>query len=229
MQVIRSQTPAQEAGQALSQTLARQTKSPILLLLSGGSALSVLEYVDEDVIGPYITIGVLDERFSTDISVTNFAQVKQTPFFKRALLRGIQTLDAGIHTDDTAVTLARRLEQEIVDWKKNNQEGVVIVTMGIGSDGHTAGIFPGDYGIDWNGKDLAVAYQIPATINSYTVRITVTNTFLTQYVDEAIVFAIGKEKQSQVLALEQQDMAILDTPIGIFAKMKQVTLFTSLS
>ena len=35
----------------------------VLFLSSGGSALSVLDRIDVDAIGPYLTIGIFDERF----------------------------------------------------------------------------------------------------------------------------------------------------------------------
>ncbi len=38
--------------------------------------------------------------------------------------------------------LAQRMEKNLRAWKNQNPQGKIIATLGIGADGHTAGIFP---------------------------------------------------------------------------------------
>jgi len=38
--------------------------------------------------------------------------------------------------------LAHRYESSLFEWAKKHPEGKIIATMGIGFDGHTAGIMP---------------------------------------------------------------------------------------
>lgn len=228
MEVIRSHSPAKLAGESLSANIAQNSKFSILLLLSGGSAFSILEYVDETVFGPSVTVAVLDERFSTDPSVNNFCQLKQTPFFNKIIARGALSIETDVHTGDTLVSLTERFEKEIIDWKNTHEGGVVVVSMGIGADGHTAGILPGNYGIDWSGEKLVVAYKVPLEINPFTQRITTTYTFLIKYVDKAVVFAVGKDKQRIIDSLEKNQFDLEMMPAGILTKMSSVILFTDL-
>lgn len=66
--------------------------------------------------------------------------------------------------------------------------------MGIGQDGHTAGIFPGDHGFDFDGDVWVVGYFVPKEVNQYQERVTVTNTYLQTEIAQAIVYAVGEEK-----------------------------------
>jgi len=85
--VSNQQQAAKRAAQALHQFFQNYTHAPLLFLSSGGSALKILEYLDPSLLGIQTTLGVLDERYSTDPKVVNFTQLSQTAFFNACSLQ----------------------------------------------------------------------------------------------------------------------------------------------
>ena len=228
MQVIRSHTPSEQAGKALEALLQKNVSRPIALFLSGGSAFSLLEYISPDGIGSQVTVSLIDERCSTDPQVNNYAQLLRTTFMQNAIARGAQVMVPEIIDEDSCRETSMRFELALYEWKTKYPNGVVIATLGVGSDGHTAGIMPGEHGVDFSGDDLVVSYTVPRAVNQYTKRITTTYTFLTTYVDHAVVFAVGEEKRRILAALEAGECDIQSTPACIFTKMSDTTLYTDI-
>jgi 6-phosphogluconolactonase/glucosamine-6-phosphate isomerase/deaminase len=226
MEVITSNNPKRAAAAALSQLLAEQAGNPVLLMLSGGSALLLLDEVSTDDITERVTITVLDERFSTDPTINNFSQLEHTAFYRACVEYGAHSISTVVLSDETIEDVRDRFAAALYTWKTENPDGVVIATMGIGADGHTAGILPGTYVVDMNGPAWVVGYQVPVEVNPYTERVTVTNTFLRQCVDVAIVFAVGKEKRPYFARIEAGDYTLETIPAGILNEMRAVNLFT---
>jgi 6-phosphogluconolactonase/glucosamine-6-phosphate isomerase/deaminase len=195
-------------------------------MLSGGSSFSILEFVSETVLGVNITVTVLDERFSTEASVHNFTQLERTSLYLRGTTRGVHTISTRIHEGDTKETLRNRWEEALIAWKKEHQNGIIIATMGIGPDGHTAGIFAGDFGVDFSGEQLVVSYTVPRSVNIFTDRITVTFTFLKNFVDKAIVYVVGSGKRVFVEKIEAATCDLNTMPACILNQMCSVTLYT---
>ena len=228
MQVIRSHTPSEQAGKALEVLLQKNASRPIALFLSAGSALALLEYISPDGIGSQVTVSLIDERCSTNPQVNNYAQLLRTTFMQNAIARGAQVMVPEIIDEDSCRESAVQFENALHEWKTKYPNGVVIATLGVGSDGHTAGIMPGEYGVDFSGDDLVVSYTVPRAVNQHTKRITTTYTFLTTYVDHAVVFAAGEEKRRIVATLEAGECDIQSMPACIFTKMSDATLYTDI-
>lgn len=226
MEIVRTDTPAELAGKKLEAAMVKNSELPVLLLLSGGSAFSILEHVDVDSFGSDVTISVLDERCSTDSGINNFAQLEATDFFKKAVAHGVKIIDTKFYEGDACGDLSLQFERGILKWQGSNENGVIIATMGIGPDGHTAGIIPGDYGANFSGEKLVVSYSVPAEVNPFTDRVTTTYTFLTTFVGEAVVFAVGADKHRIIAGLESNESILEKIPSVILTKMKSVTLFT---
>jgi 6-phosphogluconolactonase/glucosamine-6-phosphate isomerase/deaminase len=131
----------ERAGHSLSEVLGSFAEDPILLLVSGGSALSLLSYIQPEVLGAHITLSVLDER-AGDVSASNFRALAKTPFYKTAVSRGVSVIDTSVSKTDTANDVAVRMDTACKLWRAQNPAGRVIATFGIGEDGHTAGIMP---------------------------------------------------------------------------------------
>jgi len=115
------------AGLKLSELFANSKNDgvPTLFLGSGGSALSILEYVDEQTLSGNLTMGVLDERLGAGPHDRNFWNLAQTNFYKKAKSAGVK--------------FRERVSEDTNGFEK------VYVTQGIGADGHTAGLFPEKY------------------------------------------------------------------------------------
>ncbi len=139
-----SQQAAQGLGCDLSLKLseAKTKRSSSLLLFSGGSALSVLDYIDNNVLGDYLTVGVLDERYDPTNQNNNFTQLTKTIFFRRAKKAKINFIDTSVKRNQTQQQLAEYFEKSLREWKKRNKNGIILATVGMGEDGHIAGIMP---------------------------------------------------------------------------------------
>lgn len=227
MQIVATPTPTEEASKALTDSLRAYPGRPMLLMVSGGSALSLLDLVDISVLGPHITLTVLDERYSTDVAVNNFTQLSETTFFTSCTLAGVHVISTKVLIGESLLDLQLRFDDALHTWKEQYTDGVVVVTVGIGSDGHTAGIFPKIPEVDFDGKDWTVAYTLPKNINPYPHRVTVTNTFLRDCVDEAIVYAVGPEKSILVNTLESSTFSTQEFPAAVLKEISQLRIFTS--
>lgn len=227
MEIITSSTPAETAGRKLSEVLLQYREQPILLMVSGGSAFSILDFVGSSLLGPHVTLTVLDERFSTDPTVNNFAQLEQTLFYASCVEHGTQFTSTKVSPGESIAQLRDRFDTALHTWKEQNPEGVVIATMGIGNDGHTAGIFSGEYGIDFSGNSWVVGYSVPKEVNQYTDRITVTFTFLRHHVDSVIGYAVGEEKKQYVNHLQNSSCPLDKIPACILRELVSTTVITN--
>ncbi len=132
---------AERAGVVLSREIA-EAESPVLLLLSGGSALKILDSMRPDIYSSNVTIGVLDERVSQDPAVNNYLQLVAHPVIREGIARGAKTIDTVAISGETPEQLAARFESALRDWKEENSGGITIATVGMGPDGHTFGMMP---------------------------------------------------------------------------------------
>jgi 6-phosphogluconolactonase/glucosamine-6-phosphate isomerase/deaminase len=226
MEVIKTATPKEVAGKALSELLLEHEAKPILLMLSAGSALSILDFVPVSGFAPHLTITVLDERYSTDKKVNNFAQLEATNFYNTALRAGVNFISTIVQEGESLDGLRLRFETALRTWKEKYKEGVVIATMGIGADGHTAGIFSGGYGVDFDGEAWVAGYSVPSTVHEYTDRVTVTKTFLRQEVTSAVVFAVGEEKKPHIQKILDGTCVLENLPSCVIREMREVKLVT---
>jgi len=226
MEIIYSEQPDLDASNGLCALLREHMSTPTLLMVSGGSARSLLDLTPSDALGSHITLCVLDERYSTDETINNYAQLQQTQFFKRCVERGVHTISTRVLPADSLEAVAARMNFQLREWKMQNPAGVVVATMGIGPDGHTAGIFPGSHGVDFADEEWVIGYRVSKEVNPYTERITVTHTFLRDVVDAAIVYAVGPEKREYISSIEQGICSIEEMPACVTLHMKSVQLYT---
>lgn len=226
MDIIRSKKPAQAAADALSGLLNQYRDTTILLLLSGGSWLDVLDLVDVSVVGPHCTITVLDERFSVDETVNNFLQLTTRSFFKQAHARGCSFISTQVLEDDSPESLQLRWDFDLKKWYHENPGGVVLATVGIGSDGHIAGIFPGVAAASRDDENWTQTCYLPAQSNPYHERVSVTRYFLVHMITSVVVYAVGIDKKLIIEQIIQKHTIPKTLPVGILHDMKSVSFFT---
>lgn len=169
----------------------------VLFLSSGGSALAALDRIDDEVIGPYLTIGIFDERFDGQGKSINYAQLRKTDFYRKAVSRGCRLIDTSTRRGESKEMLADFYENELRSWRVRHPRGAIMATMGIALNGHTAGIMP--YPEDpqkfsqlFEQERWIVAYDAKEK-DPFPLRVTTTLTFLRQ-VDLVGIFVVGKEK-----------------------------------
>ena len=110
MEIIRCQNnmnALRRAGSVINLSFEACEPSPILFLVSGGSALHLLKEINIGHFGARATIGVLDERYSPDISASNFlltAKFNEQKFF---LKKRKKLLFAALLITDGEITVSR--------------------------------------------------------------------------------------------------------------------------
>ena len=201
----------------------------ILLLLSGGSAWALLEKLSTDKFSDRITIGVLDERYSNDEKINNFSQLAQSNFYKNTKTAGANFVDTRVVEGESQSDLAVRFESALKKWRTENPDGKIIITQGIGVDGHTSGIMPFPENpahfkalFDSENK-WVVAYDATGK-NDNPLRVTTTLSFLRQ-VDESVLFVSGEDKKSAVARVFDSNESISAVPARIIFEMKRVCGF----
>lgn len=214
-------------GQELNKALIDSKKTPILLLLSGGSALRTLDEILPETLGEHITISVLDERFSQDAKINNFAQMQFTGFYELALAGNCNIIGTLPRIGETISQFAMRIEKALHDWAIENPSGKIFATLGMGPEGHTAGIFPMDDKIKFDSlflsKNWTVGYTAP---HKHAERVTATLTFF-EKIDEGFALVCGTKKKPALdkLLLSDKDEINLLPTLG-WKKIKSVKIFT---
>lgn len=231
--IFKKENLAQEAGLYLNKVLSENTDKQILLMLSGGSSLAMLEYVNEEILGKNITITILDERHTKDIKISNFSKLLETNFYHKASRKGASFIDTRVEGKEHIEETAHHFEESIRLWKMNNPQGKIIATMGIGEDGHTAGIMPYPKykeafdDLFENIDKWIIGYNASGK-SKHPMRITTTNTFLRSLVSEAIMYVSGENKKEALEKTLSEKGTLNETPARIIHKMKKVTIFTDI-
>lgn len=202
---------------------------PVLFLFSGGSALGVLDMIDPGCLGSFLTVAPVDERYDPSGHDGNFAAFLKTDFSKKAEAVGARFIDTRVKSGQGRDGLADGLDRSLRAWKESNPNGTVIALLGMGPDGHTAGIFPDDdakiFHDRFGSGRWVVGYRAPeyATCPE---RVTVTPTFLAHHVDAVFVFLSGKEKRAAWERVLRGDEPTHSLPAVIFQNLPAVKIFT---
>lgn len=194
-------------------------KEKVLFLVSGGSNVELLTMMDQELLAnSNITTLPLDERYDRGE-------------FNNSLL--IQKEGIPIHTmipkeGESVEEFGQRYHQFLANWMKENPDGEIVAVIGIGEDGHTAGISPGDE--VWvetfsrlEDGTLAVGYEGKL---SPPQRVTVTPEFLKKKINVGVIVANG-EKKKPALVKMMSEGSKAETPARILADTQgNMTLFT---
>lgn len=213
----------QLATSELSSLIKKNNDKPILFLTSGGSSIELLENLQVD--HPKLSIGVLDERYSTDPTANNFAQLLETSFYKENEKHIEKVLDTRVKDRETLEELSQRFEDLLKTWKENNPSGIIIATLGVGPDGHISGINPhADNTLFNNERSWVVGYE--STLKP-AFRVTTTFPFL-RLIDYGVSFVTGENKKEAFTRILSDEGNISDTPGRILHEMRNVILFTDI-
>lgn len=223
-----------KARQALVDKLGKlkESKTPTLLCLSGGSALEILKDFDFGVLGPHVTISVLDERYSTDPSINNMAQIYATGFIESAMNEGCELIDTRVKVGETIEELVADYNTAIVRWIENHNSGKIVATAGMGPDGHTSGIIPGsdNFGelfANFNEK-YVVGYKAANQPEDRCERVTTNFEFLRR-ISFVVILVTGIEKHDGLSRVLAKEGDLSETPARVWQEtVGQVFLFTDI-
>ena len=186
----------------------------VLLFLTGGSSTIVGVKIAELLRRRWfqnLTVMLTDERYGpighTD---SNWQQMLDKGFsLSQAKLIPILT---GDNRDTTTEKFNIALNEEFMRAEYK------IGLFGIGTDGHTAGILPQSRAV--RSKDLAFGYDTPTFS-----RITITPKAIGK-LDEAVVWAQGKDKWPVLKNLEEKKILLSKQPAQILKKVPLLTIFS---
>lgn len=236
MKIVHAQTQEllqEKAAEELSRVLNEARNTPVLLLLSGGSALHFLSQVSAPTDTSNITMGALDERYSTNEYENNFSLLSKTEFYKTLVSRGAQSI-ATNGKFESVEALALKMESSWKLWKEKNPQGLIAITLGMGLDGHTAGImpYPEDVGmfeiLFEDNRHYVVGYDARGK-HSIPLRATVTVPFLKNHVDFTLAYIFGDEKRAAYERLIKVSGSLAETPARIMQEMREVHVFTTIT
>ncbi|MDP2637203.1 MAG: 6-phosphogluconolactonase [bacterium] len=213
MEVVRCKTKEEakkSAGKKLNQLFLSHQHVPVLFLSSGGSALQLLDEIDVNTLPEDFAVGMLDERLEVELKDTNSEQFRAAPLYTMLQARHVPFAGLG-----------------------NTSTRKIIITQGVGVDGHTAGILPFPENSEvfhklFESKDKPlVEYEAKGT-SAYPHRATVTLPFLRERVDHSVVYMVGEEKRSALERILAKDGALHETPARIVREMRDATIFTDI-
>ncbi len=224
-----------EAVKAAAGALASllQQPGPILLLLAGGSSFSLFNHIKADLLSNRVTIGMIDERYDADSVINNFVQLSATPFAQVAARRGVQFIDSRVQTGETLEQFARRLEAAWKTWTQQFPTGNILATLGMGPDGHTAGImaYPENKSLFKRLFDDVQQWMIGYNAegkHEYRYRATATLPFLRTEVDAAVAFVAGPKKRAALQRVLAGTGSLAETPARIWQEMRNMQIFTDI-
>lgn len=222
---------AKKAGEALDAMIRDRDGKPLLLLLSGGSSLDLLEHVKETSLEGGITFGMLDDRYSPDPEINSAQKVSRSAFYLRALRKGAVFLDSSVFELESLEAYAIRYEGYIKKWIKMYPDGIIRATVGIGPDGHTSGVLPHPEDPEkfdklFNGEKLIVGYDV-GNKNPHRYRLTSTFTLMRKF-DKVLTYMNGDNKKEALQKVMADEGSLAETPGRIIRELKHVDLYTNI-
>ena len=225
MDIITTDTPAKAAGEHISRLL-NTHEGDTLCLLSGGSALAVLEHIIETSVRDECrTIFMMgDERGSREPHLNNSLQFLDRYKDHWIAQHFLSTVpEATEQLDDFAKRISNQLDQALSELNQPQ----VIHLMGMGTDGHTAGIFPltEDKFEHTYTHDLSI---VPVHLEGLTIdsRASVTPTWILEHVDHVVGYAAGESKKTTLESLRNETKAIHERPAELWKLKSGSTVYT---
>ncbi len=196
------------AGETLNDVLISHDQLPILLLLSGGSALQILDYISEKALSENLTVSMLDERYGQEPKGNNFLQMQKTEFYTLAQSSNVNFFGTLPRMQESLADFAKRLDLNLQNWLKLNPRGKIFLTAGMGADGHTAGIFPqktqARFDELFKTQNYMVGYEALG-MHKYPLRVTA-NFNLLSLASRAVALICGTEKRPILKELKDKSL-----------------------
>lgn len=224
-----------KAGEVLNEMFANRGGKKLLMLLSGGSSLPLLEHVKPDSISADVTIGMLDDRYTKDRKVNGTALLKTKgfagDFYTKATTEGAVFFDSYPADHESLEMYGDRYEALVKKWIEDNPDGIIRATVGIGPDGHTSGVLPHPEDPEkfdklFNGERLVIGYDV-GNKSPYQYRMTSTFTLMRQF-DQVLTFMSGDNKKEALQKVMAEEGTLAETPGRIAREFKNGTIFTDI-
>ena len=159
------------------------------------------------------------------------AQLESTDFYKRVQKNHAQFIDTKIQGGEPIEEMASRFEHALRDWAARTN-GVIIATVGVGSDAHTSGILPCPEDAKFfsesfnDGTHWVAAYDAHEK-SAHPMRVTTTLPFLRK-INFPVVFMVGEEKKSAFKKMLSENGTLSESPCRIWNEVPATALYTNL-
>lgn len=237
--------PDQAAGEYINNII-HEHHGDIVCLLSGGSALDIIKYIDPNkncfhqdchevanqsqqpincLKNECRTIFMMgDERVSGKGDINNYLQLvaryPEHPVIK-------ETINTTALENETEKDFAIRIENIFLQTLIELKNPKIIFILGVGADGHTAGIFPLDE------VSFRRAYQddltyVPVKLDGLKIdsRASFTPSWILNNADELIGYVVGASKKEILSKLNSETKKINERPAELLNLHKRVHIFT---
>lgn len=228
MQTHISAEPEKKAGEYIQTLLKAHAHMPVLFLVSGGSALTVLDTINIGETGARIALAVLDERFTAKAAARNRDTLMCSVFYTNTIKQGGILLTPEQAEGESHQAYTERLSAHLEEYIQTHNKLFTIGLFGIGEDGHTASIFPTTEQLfnDAYRKDSIYTAVTEAKL-SEPHRISITPTFIEEKIDEVILYAVGSTKCDNILSyMHTKSFGVHEIPALIPAQHPRSVLFT---
>ena len=196
-----------------------------LCFLAGGSAFELYEHITLSVAAKRRTIFCMgDERVSGEPEENNYLQLRsRCPNF----VAEHTIIDTSVHASEHGVEFADRIS-ELIDKKISAATDLQIISLqGLGTDGHTAGIFPMDE--DSFRKTYVVDHTyVPVVVKGLTIdsRASLRPAFIVERVNTLIVYGVGTNKRAKLEELLIEEKPLHEMPIQLAKHHQHAVLIT---
>jgi 6-phosphogluconolactonase/glucosamine-6-phosphate isomerase/deaminase len=188
----------------------------VLWLTSGGSNIPASVQIMDNIsanLSRNLSVSLADERYGDPgHSESNWAQLIQAGFSgKQAAL--LPVLQAGASFEQTISSYTKLIDEAFAN------HDVIIAQLGIGQDGHIAGIVPDSPAAAEKTK-LVAGYQDPPL-----ARLTLTFPGLRR-ITAAYAFAFGKPKQRALVSLQSKASDLSHEPAQILNELPEAYMYS---
>ncbi len=236
MQIISTAEAAGKAAKYLSELISDKLATrKVLLLLAGGSANDLYNLVPQYLSGSdlsALTVIMGDERWNTDPrhNDSDWKHFQQTSFYGLLKQEGARTVN---------ILHGKSLEAETAEYAEFLGQALennyyIIAQLGIGADGHTAGIIPAplqQFLKVFDTEALAVGHHLDP---KHRDRITISLAMLDR-INDFVLYGVGEAKREVIRKLKQNLQSdtkdimtdLHNTPV-LYVCSKSAKLFTDL-
>lgn len=225
MDIHRSDNPAQALGEQITNSIAKHS-GDALCLLAGGSSLDVVEYIKLPLETERRTIFMMgDERVSRERDVNNYLQLESRYPDHGILEHVVKSVPA---ENESQNAFCDRMKQTLLDTIKELNNPNIICILGVGADGHTAGIFPmdrHDFEETYPNDSMYVKVRRPEP-GPDQLRTTIAPDWILEHVNELYMYVISEEKAHILYMLIGEHKSIYERPAEVVKQHMKARIYT---